>query len=186
MESGKDGPQYHDGPDSLMYMFKPCDSPEMRRVDEWLTVYLGSDGRLCGVEIHAIEKRIKEAKRKKAKRKKADANIPENYTMDFERFWRVYPKRVRKPVAFEEWQLALGRLLNDEEAVDRIVSRAWLFSLSPKAKTEFVPDPERWLKHSRYRDDPKAWGFTAAQIPWLRTESEKAGMNSYLAGLGGT
>jgi len=87
-----------------------------------------------------------------AKQVVATANIEEKrreeYTGEFELFWKAYSKSVGKSVAFKEW----NKLNPDSELIKLITEKA-------KAQTIAIPEPkyrkdaERWIRDRRWEDE---------------------------------
>lgn len=69
----------------------------------------------------------------------------------FDRFWKVYPRRVGKDAAWRSWQkrrpdeALTGRML---EAIER--QRAWL----ERDGGKYIPNPATWLNQGRWEDEP--------------------------------
>lgn len=77
------------------------------------------------------------------------------YTVEFEEFWSIYPKRVGKLQAFREWEKL--KLNPTERAVitkhlERRVKDDVKWIPNEKGKT-FIVDPERFLKYRRWEDE---------------------------------
>jgi len=80
---------------------------------------------------------------KGAKRAKFD------YSAEFQHFWRVYPRRVGKRMAWEAWK----SVLTDVDAVTLIHS-AEAYANDPNREQRFTAHPTTWLKQGRWEDDP--------------------------------
>jgi len=106
-----------------------------------------------------------EGNRQVHKRKREKPSI---YTEHFSEWWAEYPKRVEKPDAAKEYQLAIRLICKDNEipeAQTRQDAHAYLlektkqFAASDKGSgaKQFILSPERWLKKECYKDDQAAW-----------------------------
>lgn len=81
----------------------------------------------------------------------------------FEIWWRIYPRHVKKPKAFEAWKktIAIIRQRNDWPADG--TAESWLnqatkeFSQSVEGRGDFCPHPTTWLNAGRFDDDRKEW-----------------------------
>jgi hypothetical protein len=72
----------------------------------------------------------------------------------FDLFWSAYPKRVKKILAFKEWQKLKDFTIKDVlEGIERWkLTEQW-------QNIQFVPDPERFIKYRRWEDEvPKNAG----------------------------
>ena len=92
--------------------------------------------------------------RKDQERTAADAAADER----FERFWAVYPNKVKKPAALKAWT----RINPDGATTDAIIagveretrSRQWT-----KDDGEYIPHPATWLNQRQWEDNPVAAVF---------------------------
>ena len=72
-----------------------------------------------------------------------------DYDAEFLSFWTAYPKKAKKPNAYQEWK----KLGSKRPAIGVILAaianhktwRPWIEG--------FIPDPERWLKNERWEDE---------------------------------
>lgn len=70
------------------------------------------------------------------------------YSESFEKFWKAYPKKVRKKSAFSKWK-----------NIHRLADLEFILQVIEKQKTwqswidGFIPDPERWLRDERWNDE---------------------------------
>lgn len=79
------------------------------------------------------------------------ATREEKLKLLFEFFWKVYPKKTKKKNAFNEFK----KIKNVEELMPIIVadvekkreSKDW-----KKDNGQYIPDPERYIKHERWND----------------------------------
>lgn len=74
-------------------------------------------------------------------------------TSAFERFWRVYPRKINKKKAFECFEKAAARadceLIADRAAV---WAKAWK---DAGQETQFIPHATTWLNADRWEDEPE-------------------------------
>jgi len=78
-------------------------------------------------------------------------NAPK-YPKDFEEFWKVYPRKVSKGVAFRAWV----KLKPDREFQEYIIKAVKShIEYWRKEGTEmvFIPHPSTWLNGGRYEDE---------------------------------
>lgn len=83
---------------------------------------------------------------------------------DFERFWKVFPRRVNKAKAREAFDRAFKKLrakLSAEECVKTIVNGAKVYA--ERANPEMLCHPTTWLNGGRWDDDPE--GIWAGERP---------------------
>lgn len=72
------------------------------------------------------------------------------YTDEFEKFWKIYPRKKGKGKAFEQWQK------NGHPGVDRIITVLELAKQHPdwlRDGGQFIPHPATWLSQKRWDDD---------------------------------
>jgi hypothetical protein len=87
---------------------------------------------------------------KNVKKKKKENNKP--YTSEFEKFWKVYPKKKNKDKAFDAWNSmngqrpSLGILLKVIEGQRK--SEEWT-----KSRGQYIPYPATWLNNKRWEDE---------------------------------
>lgn len=88
---------------------------------------------------------------------------PRPYTADFERWWEIYPRKVKKETAFPEFEKAVKRIgiqrqLLPIEALDWLmkVTRIYAECREGKDPTK-TPHPPTWLHGGRYDDDQATW-----------------------------
>ena len=82
------------------------------------------------------------------------------YTVEFEKWWSVYPRKVGKKVALKQWQLAVKRIdaATRVEAVEYLTQRTEAFAKSLAGQAgQFTPHPSTWLSQGRYDDDEAEW-----------------------------
>jgi len=89
--------------------------------------------------------------------------------MDFEQFWKRYPRKVAKKTAMQ----AFAKLPPDEQelALDVVDNHVEYWKLKETA-TEFIPHPATWLNQGRYYDelDMKPKAPVKPALPWYSTE----------------
>lgn len=79
-------------------------------------------------------------------------------SVEFERFWKAYPKKRGKDAAFRAWEKR--RKAHDLPPVDELLavldvavqSHDW-----QKDNGQFIPYPATWLNQGRWADDFSAW-----------------------------
>ena len=75
------------------------------------------------------------------------------YSSEFESFWKHYPKKVGKKAAFKEWRKNHRPPL---EELIRILMNQIKYKAEMKKMGKFeapFPDPERWIKWARWEDE---------------------------------
>jgi hypothetical protein len=72
-----------------------------------------------------------------------------DYSAEFQHFWRVYPRRVGKRLAWEAWQAVLA----DVDA-DTLIHSAEAYANDPNREQRFTAHPTTWLRQGRWEDDP--------------------------------
>ena len=89
--------------------------------------------------------------------------------MDFEDFWKRYPRKVAKKTAMQ----AFNKLPPDEQelALDVVDNHVEYWKLKETA-TEFIPHCATWLNQGRYYDelDMKPKAPVKPALPWYSTE----------------
>ena len=77
------------------------------------------------------------------------AHFSDIYTSSFNEFWEIYPRKVGKKKALQEW----NKINHDDELLTRILE-----SLEKQKQTQqwdnkqFIPHPATWLKENRWDD----------------------------------
>lgn len=66
----------------------------------------------------------------------------------FEEFWRAYPRKQAKKVAFSSWVMAKGK-----PPLDKILSAIELQRESDQWKQGYIPMPSTWLNQGRWDDE---------------------------------
>ena len=94
-------------------------------------------------DVRNTHSRVEESREKKRK------DIP--YSLEFETFWKAYPRKNEKPKAWKAWK--------DLLSAKNLPSLDMLLSVLEKQKTwpdweevKFIVYPERWLKNQRWED----------------------------------
>ena len=89
--------------------------------------------------------------------------------MDFEDFWKRYPRKVAKKTAMQ----AFAKMPPDEQelALDVVDNHIEYWKLKETAM-EFIPHPATWLNQGRYYDelDMKPKAPVKPALPWYSTE----------------
>lgn len=95
-------------------------------------------------------------------KKKNDKNEENNtLSVEFDRFWEVYPKKVGKAHAFTAWKKAKGK-----PSIDKIIQAVSIQAESTqwqKNGGQYIPNPATWLNQGRWDDkptevvDPQSW-----------------------------
>lgn len=76
-----------------------------------------------------------------------------NYTDDFERFWKLYPRKLAKEAALKAWKTAIQKT-----DCETIISAAAEFAKSDAGNAgNYTPHPASWLNAGRWADDREAW-----------------------------
>lgn len=70
--------------------------------------------------------------------------------LQFETFWKVYPRKVGKRAALKAFQ----RAVSDGVTVERLVEAAAQFAQDPNRVELYTPHPATWLNQGRWDDDP--------------------------------
>lgn len=90
----------------------------------------------------------------KPRKRRRDA-IPEEYPSDFEEFWKLYPRREGKGVAFKRWQ----KLTLTQKRRAWLALKRQLDFLTAKANNpgeNLCPHPATWINQGRFDDEPQA------------------------------
>lgn len=78
--------------------------------------------------------------------------LKEKRQIQFERFWELYPRKVKKSLA-QKW---FEKKKPDSELFDAIISSLEKFKESPqwtKDNGKFIPHPSTWLNQERWEDE---------------------------------
>lgn len=83
---------------------------------------------------------------------------PRGYTDDFERWWKVYPRKAEKPkafVAFIEAIKRIGRDHLDDDPLKWLIARTKLYADSVTGKdNRYTKHPAPWLNADGFNDEP--------------------------------
>lgn len=85
-------------------------------------------------------------------KKKKEKTAPGEYTHDFEEFWKIYPRREGKGLAFKSWQ----KLTIERKRIAYVALRKQLLVLNERASDSqgnFCPLPATWINQCRFDDD---------------------------------
>ncbi len=86
----------------------------------------------------------------------ANATVKTTTSTTVEQIYGAYPKKVGKKQALFE----IALLIKNGVDPGHLLKRTQVFAASPKARTQFVLDPERFFKKQRYDDDERDWQRT--------------------------
>jgi|19_taG_2_1085344.scaffolds.fasta_scaffold00327_10 hypothetical protein len=87
----------------------------------------------------------------------------------FEAFWRAYPRRVKKRLAYASWCKAVEQITESsgstsEDAGIWLIERAKSYACSDDAKEiRFCPHASTWLNQERYDDDDDGWSHASVE-----------------------
>ena len=74
------------------------------------------------------------------------------YSVDFERFWLAYPRKIGKGAAFSAWQkLRPGN--GTAEAILSAIAKQKECEQWKREKGQFIPHPTTWLNQCRWEDE---------------------------------
>lgn len=75
-------------------------------------------------------------------------NTKNKYTIEFEKFWKLYPRKIGKFAAYKSF----ARALRDIE-VDKLLAITQQFAEShAKTEEQFIPHAQTWLNQKRFLD----------------------------------
>jgi len=74
------------------------------------------------------------------------------YTEDFEKFWKVYPKKIGKGKAFQSWKKIRPSRELQALIIDAVIKQCESDQWKQKGG-QFVPNPATWLNESRWDDE---------------------------------
>lgn len=91
------------------------------------------------------------SEKKGSKGKRSEDNI-KSYSLDFNKFWKIYPNKKGKGKAFESWE----KINPSKKLVDKILkaideqkeSLPWT-----RERGKFIPHPTTWLNQNRWDDE---------------------------------
>lgn len=72
----------------------------------------------------------------------------------FQGFWKVYPRKIAKKPAFDQFNKALRNGANPQAIIDA----ASVFAAVHRRKQtdlSYIPYPDKWLRHERWNDEPE-------------------------------
>lgn len=102
------------------------------------------------------------------------------YTTEFEEWWSVYPRKVKKLAAFQSFQRVVKRI--GRENLPMLLEITRTFAASDVGRDpKFCPHATSWLNQGRWEDDQTDWNNTrkitlsdidAAGDEWLRQRRE--------------
>lgn len=100
------------------------------------------------------------AKSYKVVQKKEKKDALGAYTNEFEIFWKDYPKKIGKPLAFAVWK----KIAKKENVLSNIiVALEWQIKSDQWKDIKFIPNPENYLKARRWEDEPPKDAFKAKE-----------------------
>lgn len=85
------------------------------------------------------------------------------YGENFEKWWKVYPRRESKGYAQKKFLLALKDLVpvhgSREKAFEWLMMRTRAYADSPKGRgdKQYIPHPATWLEGKKFHDDDDTW-----------------------------
>lgn len=78
-------------------------------------------------------------------------------TLDFDRFWAIYPRRVGKEAARKAWSKAIKGV-----GADKIIDGAGRYAAQRRGQdADFTPHPATWLNAGRWDDEPPTLAVVA-------------------------
>lgn len=116
------------------------------------------------------------------KEKDTSSSTPDIGQTRFDRFWSVYPRRVKKPDAKKKLLAILDKSKEPDKLLDMIIAAVkdqtikleWL----KKENRTYIPHPTSWLNQRRWEDEVEAIGSENRREPrkadnWIGTPPEK-------------
>lgn len=116
------------------------------------------------------------------KEKDTSSSTPDIGQTRFDRFWSVYPRRVKKPDAKKKLLAILDKSKEPDNLLDTIIAAVkdqtikleWL----NKENRTYIPHPTSWLNQRRWEDEVEAIGTERRTGPrkadnWIGTPPEK-------------
>ena len=79
-----------------------------------------------------------------------DKVTKDDYTPEFENFWKAYPKKIGKGGAFVVWKK--GKL--DKYLKQMLDALEWQRKQQQWQNNQYVPNPETYLNQRRWEDEP--------------------------------
>ena len=102
---------------------------------------------------------------------KSNLNAKENLTIkDFEKFWKVYPKKTDKGKALKSWVALTNKK-------DKPTLKTIMFAIRDQKRTErwqdpqFIPMPSTWINQTRWIDDPNEMKIFKKVTPQQQTSN---------------
>jgi hypothetical protein len=79
-----------------------------------------------------------------------DVERESSYSEDFESWWKLYPRKQGKGLAYSSWLKAIAK-----DKPDVLIDAAGKYAKSPSLPSEvkFIPLPATWLNQERWNDD---------------------------------
>jgi len=74
------------------------------------------------------------------------------YDINFERWWKHYPKKVGKDAAYRSWKKATNKASNSK-LIESIKEQIEKKHFQGKDGSDYVPNPATWLNQGRYQDE---------------------------------
>src|SRR5690606_21370365 len=93
--------------------------------------------------------------------KRKASSVPDDYTDDFEEFWKIYPRRTGKAAAFRAWRKL--NLAQKRRAYVALKKQLPTLKAQIRGPNEnFCPHPSTWLHEGRFDDEPEQRAATTA------------------------
>ena len=115
---------------------------------------------------HVLSKRPTE-KRREEKRREEEPSLPgvaDAPEDGFDRFWKVYPKKVSKQAARRKWDALVKTVHPDEIVAGAEKYAAWI-KAEGKSK-QYTKDPAGWLNAGRWEDEIEVTTVSVKFDPW--------------------
>jgi hypothetical protein len=116
---------------------------------------------------------IGQLRRKEKKREKNKKNKLVEYSDDFNRFWKSFPKKTGKAAAWK----AFGDIDPNAELLEKMIVTIEIFKTSPnwqKNDGQYIPMPTTWLNQERWYDElpemPEPEEFDNTYVPGRKFE----------------
>ena len=153
---------------------KPCDSRTLARIREDSCEDQGLDRIKEGIGKDQGKDAFAESAKEEPNqapedffvgKTKQSNRVRDDYSEDFENWWKCYPRREAKGAAWKAWPKALATIQQAQD-IAQPIAVLWLievtrkFAESPKGQGNFVPHPATFLNEKRFDDDPGQWQRT--------------------------
>lgn len=149
---------------------KPSDSRTLARIREDSCEDQGLDGIKEGIGMDQVKDTYAEPPKDfpvepPAVQTKPINRVRDEYSEDFETWWKCYPRREAKGAAWKAWPKALATIQQVQD-IAQPIAVLWLievtrkFAESPKGQGNFVPHPATFLNEKRFDDDTGQWQRT--------------------------